>query len=69
MIHKIECIALAHARAFASETCGAVFWFLEHMEGEGDGVDLVVVLAVGEGGDFVEEVWDPGRGGRRKDEG
>ena len=32
---------------------------LEHLDGEGDGVDLVVVGGVGERGDFVEEVRDP----------
>ena len=38
---------------------GGEFSSLEHLDGEGDGVDLVVVGGVGERGYFVEEVLDP----------
>jgi hypothetical protein len=36
-----------------------VFTFFEHLDGEGDGVYLVVVRGVGERADLVEEVFDP----------
>jgi len=53
-ILRVFRVFLGHA--FLSETVGAEFLAFEHLDGEGDGVDLVVVFGVGEYADFVEQV-------------
>src|SRR5439155_7210719 len=45
--------------AFLSETVGAEFLAFEHLDGEGDGVDLVVMGCVGEYADLFEELVYP----------
>ena len=44
---------------FLLETVGAEFLAFEHLDGEGDGVDLVVVFGVGEYADLFEEIVYP----------